>query len=385
MLKMILRIFVFIIFFSLVVPVAFAQENSDQLPNGRYKPEFIMSHQQELGMTDDQRQRIMKEVMELQVKIPQLPDGPEKMKLFLGTVTRINDVLTPEQKEILKKLQSQGESASSGPNTPQLFIRPQRVVIQGYSEVAAMEPFISRDGKYLFFNNSNGKPGTDTHLFYATRINDTTFQLVGSVKGLDASLRAPDINSAAPSLDTNGNIYFTTNRSYHHDFNVIHHGLFNNGTVTGVAPVTGISRKQPGWINMDGEISEDGRTLYYSDNSEQVSIIKVASKNADGSFSPLANSDDLLKNVNNADHNYAPSSSKDGLELFFTRAMAGGIYVVKRSSTSEPFGVPQLAVSAADGPVEAPSISSDGTHLYYAKKDGADPYSWSIYVATRGK
>ena len=34
------------------------------------------------------------------------------------------------------------------------FGNPQRVTIQGYND-HAMEPFITRDGRYLFFNNLN--------------------------------------------------------------------------------------------------------------------------------------------------------------------------------------------------------------------------------------
>ena len=46
------------------------------------------------------------------------------------------------------------------------------VTINGLS-FDAMEPFISADGNYLFFNNKND--GIDTKLFYATKINDSTF------------------------------------------------------------------------------------------------------------------------------------------------------------------------------------------------------------------
>jgi hypothetical protein len=42
-----------------------------------------------------------------------------------------------------------------------------------------MEPFITRDGHFLFFNNSNN-PRVDTNLYWATRIDDLTFQFAGS-------------------------------------------------------------------------------------------------------------------------------------------------------------------------------------------------------------
>jgi len=43
-----------------------------------------------------------------------------------------------------------------------------------------MEPFITRDGRYLLFNNSND-PLVDTNLHYAERIDDLTFAYRGEI------------------------------------------------------------------------------------------------------------------------------------------------------------------------------------------------------------
>jgi len=59
------------------------------------------------------------------------------------------------------------------------FSNPERITIRGYSD-HAMEPFISRDGRYLFFNNSND-PSVNTNLHYAERINDLTYEYKGEV------------------------------------------------------------------------------------------------------------------------------------------------------------------------------------------------------------
>ena len=56
--------------------------------------------------------------------------------------------------------------------------KPVPVTIQGYHG-DAMEPFVSPDGKYLFFNNRNDA-GTDTNLYFARRVNDTTFSYGGA-------------------------------------------------------------------------------------------------------------------------------------------------------------------------------------------------------------
>ena len=43
----------------------------------------------------------------------------------------------------------------------------------------AMEPFISPDGNYLFFNSLND--GIVTKLYYATKIDDTTFYFISEI------------------------------------------------------------------------------------------------------------------------------------------------------------------------------------------------------------
>ena len=64
-----------------------------------------------------------------------------------------------------------------------------------------MEPFISRDGAYLFFNDS----GSDKDIYYATYIDDTTFQFQGDIT---------DINTAAvdgvPTMDNLGKFYYVS-------------------------------------------------------------------------------------------------------------------------------------------------------------------------------
>lgn len=263
------------------------------------------------------------------------------------------------------------------------FSNPQAVVIAGYSGTA-MEPFITRDGQYLFFNNSND-PKTNTNLYYAKRVSDTAFTYVGEVGGVNTE----NLEGVA-SIDEANNFYFVSTRSYEQTFNTLYRGMWEGESVDGVSLLEGVSREKPYWLNMDAEISPDGSELYFVDNKfgnggpPEVSDIFVAIKNADGSFTKTANSEEVFYNVNNGDLNYAPAISKDGLELYFTRAkLSKGlvqIYVSKRASKSDAFGNPQL-VSAADGFVEGPTLTNDGSRMYYHKKRGADSYG--IYVVTR--
>ncbi len=75
------------------------------------------------------------------------------------------------------------------------------VAIAGYGQ-DAMEPFISRDGQTLFFNNSNADPA-QTDLFFAARQSDTAFALQGPLGGANA----PSLDAVA-SMDDAGRFYF---------------------------------------------------------------------------------------------------------------------------------------------------------------------------------
>src|SRR5277367_744711 len=64
-----------------------------------------------------------------------------------------------------------------------VFQNPQRITIEGYED-DAMEPFVTRDGKYLFFNNLN-EPRVNTNLFWAERVDDLHFKFRGEIKGVN--------------------------------------------------------------------------------------------------------------------------------------------------------------------------------------------------------
>lgn len=273
---------------------------------------------------------------------------------------------------------------------PYAFVNPQPVTIRGYTG-STKEPQISRDGQYLFFNNQV-VVGVPTKLYYATRVDDKTFDFQGEVGGANTSGGRND----NPTIDSSNRIYFLSDRSYLQDFNTTYTGAFSNGTVTGVVPVAGISPSTPGYYNMDQGISPDGNTLYYSQqhvDSGGFTFIKmfVASRTGPGTFETMPNSEAILRVVNERGWlNFAPDVSADGLELYFTRldpAIAlGQIYVARRNSPAEAFSTLQL-VAQATGFVEAPSLTLDGTRLYYhvgtPQPPPATDMSWKIYTMTR--
>jgi WD40-like Beta Propeller Repeat len=263
---------------------------------------------------------------------------------------------------------SGGVGASPSPIAYTAFANPTPVAITGYSG-DAMEPFISKDGQYLFFNNSNN-PAVNTDLYYASRVDDHTFTFLGPVPGVNTL----ELDAVA-SLDTLGNFYFVSTRSYSTSLATIYSGQFSAAGVVDAVLVPGISLQQPNQVNFDAEISADGQTLWFDDGQYSMGILQAASiaiANRQGTtFLRQPNSAALLGAVNNPDLNYAPSISVDGLELFFTRASAGAdaipaIYRSARPDTDSPFATPEL-VSGASGFVEAPSLSGDGHLLYFHK------------------
>ena len=90
------------------------------------------------------------------------------------------------------------------------FTNLQAVTITGNGQ-DAMEPFLTRDGKVLVFNNSNA-PTVDTNLFWATKVDDLTFQLQGEIGGVNG----PALDAVA-SMDLGNNFYFVSTRSYDTD------------------------------------------------------------------------------------------------------------------------------------------------------------------------
>ena len=249
------------------------------------------------------------------------------------------------------------------------FANSQRVTIRGYSS-DAMEPFITHDGRYLLFNNSND-PSVNTNLHYAERIDDLTFQYQGEISGANsASL------DAVATMDGTGNLYFISTRSYATTLSTVYRARFSNGTVSGVELLEGISEKQPGRVTFDVEVSPDGSTLYLSDGTFRgrpvpASADLAIAERQGTQFRRSERSGAILRNINSTALEYAASISSNGLELFFTRIQKNQptIYRATRSNVDAPFD-PPARITAIDGFAEAPSLSPDERSLYYHKREG---------------
>lgn len=247
----------------------------------------------------------------------------------------------------------------------------------------AMEPFISADRKYLFFNNKND--GINTKLYYATKVNDSTFNYVGELAGANQS-SSPHLD-AVPDMDSNGNFYWTSTRNYPSELNNLFHGTFNSGNINNIGRLQGdFNMNIPSWLIMDHGISLDGEFLYYNNARFDDSLCQgvcettmgIAKKVDNSTFNKIPNSDSILQNINNPNYiYYAPCISSDNLELYYTRYLKGEISVntifeicvAIRKNSEEAFSVPQVLFSEAiPNLIEAPTLTTDKSIIYYHKK-----------------
>jgi len=256
------------------------------------------------------------------------------------------------------------------------------VTINGLS-FDAMEPFISPNGNYLFFNNLND--GITTKLYYATKINDSTFNYVGELTGANQTV-TPHLDAVA-DMDINGNFYWTSTRNYPAELNNLFHGTFSDGNINDIERVQGnFNMNTPGWLIMDHGISLDGQYLYFinarfDDANCQgpcETTLGIAEKTNTLTFNTLSNSTSILQNINDPNYiYYAPCISSDNLELYYTRYLneqitANTVFeicVAVRSNSSSEFSIPKILFSETiSNLIEAPTLTVDKNVLYYHRK-----------------
>ncbi len=246
----------------------------------------------------------------------------------------------------------------------------------------AMEPLISPDGNYLFFNNLNDR--VNTKLYYATKVDDSTFNFAGELNGTNQT--SPPHLDAVADIDSFGNFYWTSTRNYPAELNNLFHGTFNAGNVTNTGRVNGDFNKNiPGWLVMDHGISYDGQFLYYNnarfdDTCQGVceTELGIAQKINDSTFNKTPDSDTILQNINDTNYiYYAPCISADNLELYYTRYPKGEITantlfeicVAVRNTPTGNFSQPAVLFSEPiTNLIEAPTLTSDKKIIYYHKK-----------------
>ena len=288
-------------------------------------------------------------------------------------------------------------SSGDGESGPKTFGNPQLVEIIGYPTASfqdVQEPFISRDGQYLFFNTAESERNKDL-LCAKWDTDQGAFVFQGEIQEVNTSENV----EANPTMDENSNFFFIDTVA---PPAWIHSGVFQPGTMSlvGDASISGPPDIQisgsTATVNMGVEVSADGNTLYFSRavflNAGQpsqvisASDILFAQKIDDAFVYDEATASTIMQNINTSeDLEYAACISEDELEFYFTRLVTSGIpgptpdsQIMRavRTNTTEAFGVPQ----SVDGIpnhikfVEAPTIHGDVLYYHQFDNGGAKLY-----------
>ena len=245
----------------------------------------------------------------------------------------------------------------------------------------AMEPFISPDENTMFFNSLNS--ADTTNLYYATRVNDSTFTYIGLVGGiLDTAANHLD---AVASLDISNNFYWTTLGDFPLVPETIERGVFSGGTISDTTKVYGdFNVYTPGWLVMDAAISYDGNILSYTNaffdscmfGAPCIASIGLANKVNDSLFNKLPNTDALFTNINDTSYIvYAPQLTQDGLEMYYTRLLKNTvnteICVSVRDTPADTFSLPTVLHSNLNFTPEAATPTTDKQKIYYHQRNGS--------------
>ncbi len=285
------------------------------------------------------------------------------------------------------------------------FTNPRPVAIEnlppgyGGTPISTEEPFISRDGRFLFFNTNKDENNKDLH--FAEWIGGRWFYR----GAIGPRINTPKEVEGNPTMDTHYNFYFIDTKTSH----MASGARFDprTGKLSALREITGIPDRDVKIFrrfigNMGVEVSADGEYLYFSRATWKMNGFKLGlfldcdilfSQRRNGRFVyDEAQARRIMRNVNTPDMEYAASISADGLELFFTRlpladlkrgVLHSWIMRATRSNLNEPFGRPQIIAAIGQNDfVEGPAIDPTGTELYYHKKVGK---KFQLYKVSRAQ
>ncbi len=268
----------------------------------------------------------------------------------------------------------------------------------GGTTISTEEPFISRDGRFLFFNTWEKENNKDLH--YAEWKNG---------RWLYRGEIGPGVNSAKevegnPTMDAENNFFYIDSETD----TMARRAIFrpSTGSIANLRDEHGIPERIVKPFkhligNIGVEVSADGDYLYFSRATWKMFFFKLGPfQDSDLLFARRQNGryvfDEteamrIMQNINTPDMEYAASISGDGLELFFTRtsltdikeagALHSQIMHATRSRLDQPFSQPQTIDAIGKGNfVEGPSIGPHGKDLYYHKREGE---KFKLYKVTR--
>jgi hypothetical protein len=260
-------------------------------------------------------------------------------------------------------------------------------------------PFISRAGKTFFMASRRltgpGDAKADINVWASTRSGaDEPWGapvLVGEPVSIDTTSAAePDVNDFCPTLDRDGHeFYFVSNRPG---------GCGGDDIYTtrlrpdGWDPVENLGCEVNTSANEASPFplpqSKTGPVLYFSSTVSGAGDLYFSEWHG-GAFRGR----ELVPGVNTASVEGQPNVRRDGLELFFFSNRPGSlgndIYSASRASTANEWSTPVNLGPAVNGVTASsetrPSLSWDGTTLYFGSNRAGGEGDTDHYVTTREK
>ncbi|HUQ67986.1 MAG TPA: hypothetical protein VM165_00595 [Planctomycetaceae bacterium] len=204
--------------------------------------------------------------------------------------------------------------------------QPAAAVPFSSSDWSDLDPFLSVDGRRLYFVSTRVAPGKDP----AKRDMDIWYSEAAG-NGWGTPVWLPEINSPAkegsPSLDRQNTIYFFSDRDAPSNQNAIYSSTWSGGKFTAPnklpAPINAGPSDTSPWIAPDGNT-----LLFYSTRSGGAGQADLyLSGRSAAAWSPAEN---LGPVVNTAEFEYNASISRDGKTFYFGRQ--GKIFMVPLDS-----------------------------------------------------
>lgn len=270
-------------------------------------------------------------------------------------------------------------AAATRPPVWALFRAPAAVAIQGY-DGDAMEPFLSRDGSLLFFNNRNG-PGDQTDLHWAERIDDLTFRYRGRVDGANSAAL-----DGVATMSAHGRFCFVSPRAYSETLATVFCGAWRGGRLAAATLQQEASPRIYGQLVFDVEIDASGEILILADGLFRGGEVPAAAdlrqaRWIDGAVRLTPADDRLFAAINSDALEYGAALSADGRLLAFTRVegQQASIWIARRARPADAFG-PPMRIGAIEGFAEAPTFAPGGRAFYFHRRVGG---RFSIWRVTR--
>jgi hypothetical protein len=245
------------------------------------------------------------------------------------------------------------------------FAGPFAVAITGYDD-HAMEPFLTRDGQYLLFNDRNA-PADSTDLHIAARVDDSTFAYVGPLDSLNGATL-----DAVPTGATDGTLVFVSLRAYDSTFSTLFTATLSGATASAPSRLASVSTGGGGLLDFDVDLSADGQQLIVARGRFTGAALPVEAdlrlyRRAGAGFSPAPDGAAVFAALNSDALEFAPAMTSSGLELCFTRLVPGRepiLMIARRAIVTEAWGTPRR-IRGPTGLVEAGTWSPDGRSLYF--------------------